>query len=57
MIEGLQLAESDDHELLAQGMTLFEALYKAFERSSRTAGPRPVARPRAPRKSSKRRRD
>jgi hypothetical protein len=46
VIEGLQLAQSDDEVLLAQGMALFDALYRAFERSTRSAGPRPLARPR-----------
>lgn len=46
VIEGLQLAHGDDHELLAQGVVLFEALYRTFARSSRTSGPRPVARAR-----------
>lgn len=46
VIEGLQLAYADDEALLAQGMSLFEALYRAFEQSSRSTGPRPVARPR-----------
>ena len=46
VIEGLQLVYADDEALLAQGMSLFEALYRAFEQSSRSTGPRPVARPR-----------
>jgi hypothetical protein len=45
MIEGLQLANSNDDVLLAQGMTLFDSLYRSFEQSVRAAGPRPVARP------------
>jgi hypothetical protein len=45
MIEGLQLAYADDQALLAQGMTLFESLYRSFEQSGRAAGPRPLARP------------
>jgi hypothetical protein len=44
MIEGLQLAHEEDDALLTQGMTMFEALYRSFERHSRLAGPRPVAR-------------
>ena len=35
MIEGLQLAYADDDALLAQGMTLFDSLYRSFERSAR----------------------
>ena len=45
MIEGLQLAYADDDELLAQGMTLFDSLYRSFERVMRSAGPRPLAAP------------
>jgi hypothetical protein len=45
MIEGLQLAFAEDDALLAQGMTLFDSLYRSFERSARSAGPRPLARP------------
>jgi hypothetical protein len=45
IIEGLQLAYPDDEALLAQGMTLFDSLYRSFERSSRSAGPRALARP------------
>jgi hypothetical protein len=44
VIEGLQLAHSDDEELLRQGMTLFDALYRTYERSARGPGPRRVAR-------------
>lgn len=44
MIEGLQLAQSDDDALLAEGMTLFESLYRSFEQSTRLSGPRPLAR-------------
>ena len=46
MIDGLQLAYADDDALLAQGMTLFDSLYRSFERSLRSAGPRPLAAPR-----------
>jgi hypothetical protein len=46
VIEGMQLSVSDDDALLAQGLALFESLYRAFERSARSAGPRPVARSR-----------
>jgi hypothetical protein len=44
MIEGLQLANSDDDALLAEGMTLFESLFRSFEQSTRLAGPRPMVR-------------
>jgi len=47
MIEGLQLAYTDDDALLAQGITLFDSLYRSFEQSARSAGPRPLARPKA----------
>ncbi|MCA1585418.1 MAG: chromate resistance protein [Acidobacteria bacterium] len=46
LIDGLQLAYADDEALLAQGMALFDALYRAFERSARSPGPRPWARSR-----------
>jgi hypothetical protein len=45
MIDGLQLAYADDDALLAQGMTMFDSLYRSFERAARSAGPRPLARP------------
>jgi len=48
MIEGLQLAYTDDDALLAQGMTLFDSLYRSFAQSGRSAGPRPLARPKKP---------
>ena len=44
MIEGLQLANSDDDRLLSEGMTLFESLYRSFAHAARLVGPRPVAR-------------
>jgi hypothetical protein len=44
VIEGLQLAYADDDALLAQGMTLFDSLYRAFEQSARQEGPRPLIR-------------
>jgi hypothetical protein len=53
VIEGLQLSLSEDGALLAQGMALFESLYRAFELSARSSGPRPVARSRS-RASSRR---
>jgi hypothetical protein len=46
VIEGLQLAHDDDEALLAQGMALFDSLYRAFEKSARSAGPRALAKPR-----------
>ncbi len=45
MIDGLQLAYRDDEALLAQGITLFDSLYRSFEQFVRAAGPRPLARP------------
>jgi hypothetical protein len=51
VIEGLQLAHADDEALLAQGIVLFDALYRATERTMRPAGPRVVAAKRqAPRR-------
>lgn len=46
VIEGMQLSISKDDELLDRGMALFESLYRAFEQSARSTGPRPVARSR-----------
>ena len=46
LIDGLQLAHADDVELLTRGMALFDALYRGFEHSARSPGPRPMARPR-----------
>jgi hypothetical protein len=42
VIDGLQLAYADDEGLLAQGIVLFDALYRAAERSARRTGPRAV---------------
>jgi hypothetical protein len=44
IIEGLQLTHADDDTLLAQGMALFDSLYRSFERSTRSAGRRAVAK-------------
>ena len=41
-IDGLQLSSIDDEVLLDQGMTLFEALYRSFGRSTRPSRPRAV---------------
>jgi hypothetical protein len=43
MIDGLRMSYADDDALLAQGMTLFDSLYRSFEQSMRAAGPRPLA--------------
>jgi hypothetical protein len=43
VIEGMQLSFVDDEVLLEQGMALFESMYRAFEQSARSAGPRAVA--------------
>ena len=41
MIEGLRLSHDDDQSLLTHGMTLFESLYRSFERAARPeAAPR-----------------
>lgn len=53
VIEGLQIVHADDDALLAQGMTLFEALYRSFEQSARRVGPRPLARQPTKRRRSK----
>jgi hypothetical protein len=42
-IDGLQLSSVDDSRLLDQGMTLFEALYRAFGQSIRPSRPRSAA--------------
>jgi len=56
LIEGLQALHADDHALLDHGITMFEALYRTFERAAKRAGPRPVAgRGRHPRTSRHRR--
>jgi hypothetical protein len=51
-IEGLQLSCGDDHQLLDQGIILFEAMYRSFSKQGRPPRPRPVAR--ATRPSSRR---
>jgi hypothetical protein len=55
MIEGLQLAYQDDDALLEQGMTLFESLYRSFEQSGRSTGPRLTAKARHERTGARRR--
>lgn len=59
VIEGLQLAHADDDTLLAQGMALFDSLYRSFEQSARSTGPKALATPPIPaakgRTSSRRR--
>jgi hypothetical protein len=45
LIDGLQLATTDDELLLERGITLFESLYLAFAQATRPAGPRRVAAP------------
>jgi hypothetical protein len=54
VIEGLQLALAADDALLAEGMMLFEALYRSFDHSIRPAGPRALARNRRPSRSARR---
>lgn len=44
IIDGLQLAHDEDDALLGQGMTLFDALYRAFEQGARPPRPTPVGR-------------
>jgi hypothetical protein len=45
-IDGLQMSCADDHQLLEQGMILFEAMYRSFTQPVRSPRPRAVARPR-----------
>lgn len=49
LVDGLRLAHADDAALLADGMSIFEALYRGTEHAGRMQGPRPVTRRRAPR--------
>jgi hypothetical protein len=53
VIDGLQLARSDDQELLAHGMTLFEALYLSLSQADRASRPRAVAKRRNVRRQRK----
>ena len=55
LVDGLQSSYQDDHLLLDNGITMFEALYRSFERASRPSGPRPVAN-RTPTRGSRGRR-
>ena len=48
-IDGLQMACSDDHRLLEQGMVLFEAMYRSFAQQTRPSRPLAVARRRTTR--------
>jgi hypothetical protein len=43
VIDGLRLAHPDDAALLAHGIALFDALYRAIEQADRPGGPRAVA--------------
>jgi hypothetical protein len=56
LVEGLQALHADDHALLDDGITIFEALYRTFERAARSAGPRPVASRRRPPRATRHRR-
>jgi hypothetical protein len=56
IVEGLQALHSDDDVLLDGGMTMFEALYRAFDRAAQRAGPRPVASRRGKSRMSRNRR-
>jgi hypothetical protein len=55
MIQGLQLANSDDDRLLSEGMTLFESLYRSFALAARLVGPRSVTTRQSRRPRSRRR--
>lgn len=52
MVEGLRQIHGDDHELLEQGITMFEALYRSFQLNSNLP---PAPKGIAPRKRSARR--
>ena len=43
-IDGLQMSCGDDHQLLEQGMVLFEAMFRSFSQQGRPPRPRPVAK-------------
>jgi hypothetical protein len=43
-IDGLQMSCGDDHQLLDQGIILFEAMYRSFSQQGRRPRPRPVAK-------------
>jgi hypothetical protein len=51
-IDGLQMSCGDDHQLLDQGIILFEAMYRSFSQHARPPRPRPVAK--TPRSSRRR---
>jgi hypothetical protein len=54
VIEGLRLSRPDDHQLLAEGITLFEALYRGFTQTTLSTRPRLVAQRRTNRSSGRR---
>jgi hypothetical protein len=56
LIDGLQLAHADDTQLLERGIELFDSLYRSFEKSSRAAGLRPVAKRQAAKRKAPSRR-
>jgi hypothetical protein len=56
ILDGLQLAYADDHDLLEQGIVLFDALYRAAERDTRPPAPRVVAGTRAASRARRQRR-
>ena len=43
-IDGLQMSCADDHQLLEQGIILFEAMFRSFSQQARSPRPRAVAR-------------
>jgi hypothetical protein len=43
-IDGLQMSCADDHQLLDQGVILFEAMYRSFSQQAGPPRPRPVAK-------------
>lgn len=53
-IDGLQMSCGDDHQLLEQGMILFEAMYRSFAQRSSAPRPRPVAKAKPPARAKRR---
>jgi hypothetical protein len=56
VIDGLRLAHADDTTLLADGMTVFEALYRSFEQAVRASGPRRLTKAAGTTRSTSRKR-
>ena len=54
LIDGLQLSHADDDTLLAQGIALFDALYRAYSRQALPSAARRRQAHKPPRTSSRR---